>query len=222
MGPGPSAAPGAEGWRQAPQGASLCSGLQGTRPGPVQELVACSLWASSTGRRPTRPGPPQALGGAAGDRKPVELPALLYLDIPEPRGSAWPAAGPERAATEGRESQTGNPPEGTDAGSLGAFVPSDRNVRAKGCRGQRACPRAPQQAPGCRSAGWEREASRGPAHAGTAPSHVSVNGTGGNTRATTLRAEPEHTLRRTLRAEHTRTASDPTNRNARSEQSGRI
>lgn len=115
----------------------------------------CSLWASSTGRRPTRPGPPQGLGGATGDRKPWSRPPAVFR---HPGAAELSLAGRGPGARchggPGPGISNGKPARRDGRGPLGGFLPSDRNVRAKGCTEARGPareppPGAPQQAAGC-------------------------------------------------------------------------
>lgn len=139
--------------RACPAALLVC---RGRGQAPVQELVAVLTLGLQHWEAPHPAWASSGPWGGNRRQEALEPPALLYLDIPEPRSSAWPAAAPEHAAMEGQgqESQTGNLPEGTDAGPLGGFLPSDRNVRAKGCTEARGPareppPGAPQQAAGC-------------------------------------------------------------------------
>lgn len=143
--------------RACPAALLVC---RGRGQAPVQELVAVLTLGLQHWEAPHPAWASSGPWGGNRRQEALEPPALLYLDIPEPRSSAWPAAAPEHAAMEGQgqESQTGNLPKGTDAGPLGGFLPSDRNVRAKGCTEARGPareppPGAPQQAAGC----WARD-----------------------------------------------------------------
>lgn len=171
--------------RACPAALLVC---RGRGQAPVQELVAGLTLGLQHWAAPHPAGASSAPWGGSRRQEALEPPALLYLDIPEPRGSAG-RGGPERAAMEGQaqEPQTGNPPAGTD-GPPGGFLPSDENVRAKGCTEARGPapeppPGAPQQASGCGSTGREREAPRRPARAGAvqrgtrASPHVLASGT---------------------------------------------
>lgn len=126
--------------RACPAALLVC---RGRGQAPAQELVAVLTLGLQHWEAPHPAWASSGPWGGSRRQEALEPPALLYLDIPEPRSSAWPAAAPERAATEGQgqESQTGNLPEGTDAG------PSVVSCQVTGTSGPRAAQR-PEGLPG--------------------------------------------------------------------------